>query len=131
MGLRPKLIIPLAALGLVRPLLSIFEVYERFEGPWDSVLVTAVIAAIWVGVVALRRVPSPFATLVAVSGLYGVFAIVLQRVVATFFVDSAPASLPMVAMVSIIVTNLIWGAVLGLVALAIRRAFNRDTPAAH
>ena len=52
----------MAALGLARPLLSILGAYESIEGPWGPVLVTILIAAIWVGLVTVGSVRSPLLT---------------------------------------------------------------------
>ena len=81
-GLRWTLIFFLAALGLVRPLLSITGFYDALGGdPWTPILITILIAVVWVGVVVTARAPNPLITLVLVGGLYGVFAILLQQVI--------------------------------------------------
>jgi hypothetical protein len=125
MNLRWGTIFALALVGLLRPLLSILGVYESFEGPWGSLLVTALIAAVWVGTVVVRRVPNPLVTLAAAGGMYGVFAILLQ-VTAALLGQIPEGQLPWGPLmtfgwVSILITNVIWGAFLGLVALALRR----------
>jgi hypothetical protein len=63
------LIFALAVLGLVRPLLSILGAYGSLERPWGPILVTIFIAAIWVCVVAVGRVPKPVLTLALAGGL--------------------------------------------------------------
>jgi hypothetical protein len=108
------LIVVLGAVGLVRPILSILGVSEGL--PWVSILATLVIMAIWIGVVVLRRVPHPFATLVFVGGMYGVLAMVLNVAIQGDF-----SKLPMAAIVAIPVTNMIWGAISGFIAVAIQR----------
>ncbi len=71
-------IVLLALLGLVRPLLSITGVYDSLGGGyWAPVLVTILVAAVWVCVVLVTRAPNPLLTLVAAGGLYGAFAILL------------------------------------------------------
>ena len=132
-SLRWGLIFPLAILGLVRPLLSILGVYGNFEGPWGPILVTIFIAAIWVGAVVIRGVPNPLVTLAVVGGVYGVLAIVLQQTMWNVFLEGppegAPPSVPimMIGWVSIIATNMIWGALLGVVALGVRRLLTPST----
>lgn len=124
---------PLAILGLVRPLLSILGVYGNFEGPWGPILVTIFIAAIWVGAVVIGGVPNPLVTLAVVGGVYGVLAIVLQQTMWNVFLEGppegAPSSVPimMIGWVSIIATNMIWGAILGVVALGVRRSLTSST----
>ncbi len=127
------LIFPLAILGLMRPVLSILDVYGNFEGPWGPILVTIFIAAIWVGTVVIRGVPNPLVTLAVVGGVYGVLAIVLQQTMWNVFLEGppegAPSSVPimMIGWVSIITTNMIWGAILGVVALGVRRLLTPST----
>jgi hypothetical protein len=120
------LVAALALLGLVRPLLSILGVYGRVGSPWLSLVVTVIIAAVWIGVVVVWRIPHPFLTLVLAGGLYGAFALVLQQFLARVLsFANAPETLPAFGVVSIIVTNLVWGAVLGAIAAGLRRARDR------
>jgi hypothetical protein len=116
----------------VRPLLSITGFYDALGGDtWAPALVTILIAAVWVGVVVAARAPNPLVTLVLVGGLYGVFAILLQQVIWNLVLGSvpegAPSSVPMVvtSWVSILVTNTIWGAFLGLLATVFGRLLPR------
>ncbi len=127
-GLRWGLIFLLAALGLVRPLLSSTGFYDALGGdPWTPILITILIAVVWVGVVVTARAPNPLVTLVLVGGLYGVFAILLQQVIWNLGLggvpEDAPSSVPVVVMswASILVTNAIWGAFLGLLATVFGR----------
>jgi hypothetical protein len=63
----------LAAVGLVRPLLTIAGVYDALGvGPVGPLIVTAIVAALWVGAVVATRAPNPLVTLVLVGTLYGV-----------------------------------------------------------
>jgi hypothetical protein len=133
--LRWGMIFALAILGLVRPLLSILGVYGRFEGPWGPTLVTISIAAIWVGVAVIGRVPNPLVTLAVAGGVYGVLAILLQQTMWNLLLEGppegAPSSVPimMIGWVSIIATNMVWGAILGVVALGARRLLTPSTKA--
>ena len=130
-SVRWALILTLAAFGLVRPLLSILGAYGSIERPWGPVLVTILISAIWVGVVAAGRVPSPVLTLAAVGAVYGVLAIVLQQIMWTILLDGppegAPSSAPilMISWIAIVVTNTIWGTLLGLLAAGVRSLLAR------
>ncbi len=93
--------------------------------------VTILIAAVWVGVVVIRRVPNPLLTLTAAGGAYGVFAILLQQVMWNVFLGEVPAEAPdsapvlVVSWVAIVVTNTLWGAVLGLVTTGLSRLLPR------
>jgi hypothetical protein len=131
MNLRWGTIFALALLGLLRPLLSILGVYESFEAPWGPLIVSALIAVVWIGVVVVQRVPNPIATLAAAGGMYGIFLILIQIVAALLGQipeGQAPwgrilitISLMTLGWVSILITNVIWGALLGFVALVLRR----------
>lgn len=80
-GLRWGLIFFLAGLGLLRPLLSIAGGYNALGGgPLGPPVVTAAVAALWVGIVVAAHAPNPFLTLTVAGVLYGVFAILLQQV---------------------------------------------------
>lgn len=125
----------LAAVGLLRPLLSIAGAYDALGvGPVGPLIVTAIVAALWVGAVVATRAPNPLVTLVLVGTLYGVFAILLQQVGWNLFLgdapEGAPSSGPVLAMswVSILTTNAIWGALLGLVATGLGRLLPRRAP---
>ena len=88
----------------MRPLLSISGVYDSLGGgPWASVFVTIMIAAVWVGAVVATRSPSPLATLAFAGSLYGVFAIVLQQMIWNLVLRGAPegtsSSAPVLTMV--------------------------------
>ena len=130
-SVRWGLILTLAALGLVRPLLSILGAYGSIEKLWGPVLVTILISAIWVGVVAAGRVPSPVLTLAAVGAVYGVLAIVLQQIMWTILLDGPPEGAPfsapilMISWIAIVVTNTIWGTLLGLLAAGVRSLLAR------
>jgi hypothetical protein len=136
-NLRWNLIVLLAVLDLLRPLLSITGVYDSLGGgPWASGLGTTMIAAVWVGVVVGTRSPSPLATLALAGALYGVFAIVLQQIIWSLVLggapEGAPSSAPVLVMswVSILVTNTVWGAFLGLLATGVCRLLPRRGTAA-
>ena len=85
------------------------------------VLITIAIAVVWVGAVVATRAPNPLPTLAA-GGLYGVFAILLQQIMWNIVLggvpEAAPSSAPILVIlwISILVTNTIWGAFLGLLA---------------
>jgi hypothetical protein len=92
MNLRWSVIVALTLFGLLGPLLGILGVYENFDGPWAPILVTVLIAAVWVGVVVVQRVPNPLVTLVAVGGMYGVFVMLFQIIGALLGSRDAGAS---------------------------------------
>ena len=55
--------------------------YLHVGGAVGHVVVTILIAALWVGVVVIGGVPNPLLTLVAVGAMYGVLAILLQQII--------------------------------------------------
>jgi MFS superfamily sulfate permease-like transporter len=125
----------LAAVGLVRPLLSIAGTYDALGvGPVGPLIVTAMVAALWVRAVVATRAPNPLVTLVLVGTLYGVFAILLQQIGWNLFLggapEGAPSSGPVLARswVSILITNATWGAFLGLLASGLGRRLPRRVP---
>jgi len=94
-------------------------------------LVTIFIAASWVGATVMGRVPNPLVTLTIVGAVYGVLAVLLQQIMWNLILngppEEAPASVPILitSWISIIATNTIWGAFLGLLAVGMRRLLPR------
>ena len=126
-NLRWGLIAVLGAVALVRPLLSIAGAYDLLGGAAGRVVVTILIAAVWIGAVVILRVPRPLLTLAAAGAAYGLFTILLQQVMWNLVLGEVPAEAPdstpvlVVSWVAILVTNTIYGAVLGLIATGIGR----------
>ena len=132
-NLRWGLIAVLGAIALVRPLLSIAGAYDDLflGGATGRVVVTILIAAVWIGAVLIRRVPNPLVTLAAAGAAYGVFAIVLQQTMWNLVLGKVPAEAPdstpvlVASWVAILVTNTIYGGFLGLVATVLDRLLPR------
>ena len=131
------LIVLLGTVGLVRPLFSIAGAYDALGGgALGPLVVTAIVAVLWVGIVVIRRTPNPLATLTAAGTLYGVFAILLQQVIWNLFLGGAPAEAPssapvlVISWIAILLTNTVWGAFLGLIALGLRRLLTQRGAAA-
>lgn len=77
-----NLVVPLAGLGLLRPVVTLLGVDDTIDGPWVLIVVTALVAVVWIVVAVRQDVKRPVAALAtagALSGLFGLFAIVLQR----------------------------------------------------
>ncbi|WP_438388782.1 hypothetical protein [Actinopolyspora saharensis] len=113
-------IVVLAVVGLVQPALGMLGVYTTLGRPWTPLVVAALIAVFWVATVVVRHVPHPLLTLVIIGGGYGVLAVVLNRVVWSL-AGLGQVSMPAGNMVSIVLSNIIWGALLGLIAVGILR----------
>jgi hypothetical protein len=130
-NLRWGLIAFLGAVALVRPLLSIAGAYDFLGGAAGRVVVTALIAAIWIGVVLIRRVPNPLLTLAAAGTAYGVFTIVLQQIMWNLVLGEVPTEAPdtapilVISWIAILMTNTIYGTFLGLVATVVDRLLPR------
>jgi hypothetical protein len=130
-NLRWGLIAFLGAVALVRPLLSIAGAYDFLGGATGRVVVTVLIAAIWIGVVLIWRVPNPLLTLAAVGTAYGVFAIFLQQIMWNVVLGEVPAEAPdtapilVISWVAVLVVNTVYGAFLGLVATVVDRLLPR------
>jgi hypothetical protein len=116
--LRWGLIAALAAAGLLRPVLSIVGAYDGRK-PWAPLVVTALIAVLWVAAVVRARVPRPVATLTLVGAGYGVLALLLNLALQPVL-DSAEL-IPVPGIIAMIGFSALEGAVLGVVAVALRR----------
>jgi hypothetical protein len=93
-NLRWGLIAFLGAVALVRPLLSIAGAYDFLGGATGRVVVTILIAAVWIGAVVILRVPRPLLTLAAAGAAYGLFTIFLQQVMWNLVLGEVPAEAP-------------------------------------
>lgn len=122
------LIIGMGALALIRPFLNITGLMENLGRPLGPLLITLLISLAWLAIVALNRVHNPLRTLVWTGVTYGVFAILLSALLSPLLEGhySGPLRSP-IATISVLITNTIWGGLVGLVALGIRKA----TPSTH
>jgi len=117
------LAIGLAALALIRPLMSMLGLLEKIGQPLASITVTIIISAIWIGAAVLLRVENPLKTLLYTGIIYGVFAIVISAILSPILEGrlQGPITNPF-AIVSVLLTNAIWGLVTGGIAIAIRKS---------
>ncbi|MEV4730443.1 hypothetical protein [Saccharopolyspora sp. NPDC049426] len=125
------LIVLLGAFALVRPVLNVTGGMDVLGRPVGPVLVTVVISAVWLAVVVWRRSERPVLTLTCAGLVYGVLAVVLSAVLSPI-VDgelAGPLATPGgIGVVMVLLVNAVWGAAVGLVALAAqsrRQAVNR------
>jgi hypothetical protein len=124
-----RLIFILALIQLTRPILSTAGVFDgiRPEGP---IIATVVIALIWIGVAVLGDVREPVKVLAMAGATYAVIGVAMAVVLQTFFTWSPEetASIPLLltaGLIGGIVVNVIWGALLGFVAIAIKKTAKR------
>ena len=110
-GLSWLLILGLASLSLLWPLTTLIGIGQG--APRALILIT-VIAVVWISVVGFGRVPRPVLTLTLTGLSYGV----ISMVVATFFggVDG-----PIWTVFAALFVDTFWGAIAGLLALAIQQ----------
>jgi hypothetical protein len=114
------LIIGLGALALIRPLLNITGLMDRLGRPFGPLAVTLAISLAWLITAVFVRVREPFLTLMFTGIAYGVFAITISAILSPILTGelAGPITNPY-AIVLVLVTNGIWGAAVGLVALGI------------
>ncbi|GAA4287035.1 hypothetical protein [Georgenia daeguensis] len=115
------LVLGLGAIALVRPLARITGADEPLGAPAGALALTVLVTVVWVAIVGLGRVPRPVLTLTLAGVAYGLAVIPLSAVASTTLTGAlqGPVAVPF-AIVPILVTNAAWGAVAGLLALAVR-----------
>lgn len=116
------LVIGLGALALVRPLMSTTGLLDLLGRPAAPIAVTVGISLLWLIIVVGTRVRQPFLTLVCVGLTYGVFAILLSAILSPLLTGElmGPATNG-VATISVLITNAIWGGIVGVVAALVQR----------
>lgn len=116
------LVFGLAALALVRPVMSMLGLLEKIGQPLASISVTIAISIIWIVVVVVRRVDQPHVHLTITGIAYGLLAIVTSAILSPILEGQlqGPITNPF-AIVSVLITNAIWGLVAGLIAAAISK----------
>jgi hypothetical protein len=124
-----KLIFILALVQLTRPILSTAGFFDNFR-PQGPIVATALIALIWVGATVIENVREPVKVLAMAGATYAVISIAMAVFLQTFFTWSPEetASIPLLltaGLIGGIVVNVIWGALLGFVALGINRVVKR------
>ena len=120
------LIVGMGAFALIRPFLNIIGVMDLLGRPFGPVAVTVLISVAWLAIVVLARVREPIWTLTFTGIVYGVFAFALGTILSPILTGelSGPIANPFIlpfAVTGILVTNALWGFVVGLAAWAIQR----------
>lgn len=117
------LVIGLSSLALIRPLMSMLGLLERIGQPMASITVTIIISIVWIVVVLQFRVDHPLKTLLYTGIAYGIWAILISAIVSPILTGQlqGPVTNPF-AMVSVILTNAIWGLITGWIATVVQRA---------
>ncbi|MEU4232069.1 hypothetical protein AB0F17_47920 [Nonomuraea sp. NPDC026600] len=109
------LIVGLAAIALIRPLFSMVGLSDTLGKPATPIVLTVAISLAWVLIVGLTQVRRPVLTLVLAGLLYGVVAVATSGLA----LRGGPAVI--FGSVSILITNLLWGAACGLLAVLLQR----------
>lgn len=117
------LIIGMGALALIRPVLNLTGVMAYLGRPQGPLLITLLISLAWLAIVVRNRVQHPLRTLVWTGIMYGIFAILVSALLSPLLDghSSGPLRNP-IAVVSVLLTNAIWGGLVGFIALAARKA---------
>lgn len=124
MRLHWPLILGLGALAMIHPLLAtIGSILGSKGNPALSIMLSLMISAAWIGVVGLTRVRRPVLTLVFAGLSYAVFSTVFSGMVSPLASGrlQGPLALPP-TIIGVLISNAIWGAITGLLALALQRA---------
>lgn len=123
------LIIGLGAFALIRPLTNILGLDEVLGQPGTVLLLTGTITLVWVLAVGLSRVSQPVLTLVAAALVYALGASLLSAILSPILDGEldGPFARPWV-FIPLLVTNAVWGAVAGVLALLVRQARGVATP---
>ena len=115
-GLPWLLIVGLSCLALLWPLTNLIG----FSGGAPrAILLVVIIAAVWIGVVGFARVPNPVAVLTLTGIGHGVITLIVSAIV-------GGATRPIWVYAMSLGVDAFWGAMAGLVALAIQAMIGRS-----
>lgn len=116
------LILGLGALALIRPLMKMIGFMEIIGQQFGAILMTILISLAWLVIVVKRKVPNPITVLVFSGMSYALFVIILSGILSPILLGNlqGPLTNPL-AIVSVFITNAIWGFVIGRIAKAIGR----------
>jgi hypothetical protein len=116
------LIAGMGALALIRPFLSVVGVMDLLGKPFGPLFMTAVISLTWLTIAVFGRVRQPVLTLVFTGVAYGLLAIALSAVLSPILTGAFQGPLfNRRAVVPVLITNAIWGGVVGLAAWGLQR----------
>lgn len=115
-----NLVLILSVFALIRPLMSIVGVTEIFGQPFTSLTLTLIISIIWILTVVAKKMESPIITLVMTGVFYALFAIILSAILSPIKLGElmGPLTNPF-ALVSVFITNIIWGGMTGVISWSI------------
>lgn len=116
------LILGLGTLALIRPLMKMIGFMDIIGQQFGAILMTILISLAWLVIVVKRKVPNPITVLVFSGMSYALFVIILSGILSPILMGNlqGPLTNPL-AIVSVFITNAIWGFVIGGIAKAIGR----------
>ncbi|MED3624442.1 hypothetical protein [Neobacillus thermocopriae] len=113
------LILSLGAIALIRPIMKITGIIHWFGSErFGSIFMTILISLIWLIIVVMKNCQHPVQILVFAGISYAVFATILSAILSPILHGQlqGPITNPL-ALISIIVTNSIWGLLIGVLAM--------------
>ncbi len=116
------LILGLGAIALIRPVMKMTGLMDLIGQQFGSILMTVAISLVWLFIVVKKKCKYPVRILVYGGISYAIFAIILSGIMSLILLGQiqGPLMNPL-AMASVIITNALWGMIIGGFVLAIRR----------
>jgi hypothetical protein len=112
------LILSLGALALIRPIARMTGLIYLIGGEGlGSIILTVLISIAWLTIVIRRNVYHPIRTLILAGVCYAVFSLIIGGIFSTTTFGELQGPLAFrYAIVSVLLTNAIWGLILGVIA---------------
>jgi hypothetical protein len=106
--------------------MSMLGLSEQIGQPTASITATIIISLVWIAIVVVLRVKQPVVTLLLAGVAYGAFAIVLSAIASPILGGQlqGPLTNPF-AIVSVLLTNAVWGFLAGITASVVMRVCQR------
>lgn len=122
-----KLIVCLGLFALARPIIKIFgDVFNYEVTPTVTLVITVVIALVWISIIVRLRVSRPVIVLALSGAVYGVVSILMAVIIQLTIPDlgDSEAKISVLLTAGLIATtifNFFYGAVLGFIARGIQK----------
>jgi hypothetical protein len=126
-----RLILSLGLLALIRPVIKLFgDVFDYRVSGLATILITAAIATVWIGITVKLRVKKPVIVLALSGATYAFLSIAMAVTIQLAFPDlgDGDAKIPVLLTAGLIATtvfNLVYGAFLGFIASLVQKAVNK------
>lgn len=125
-----KIAVALGLFALIRPIIKIIADFnDATVAPVATLIISVVIAAVWVCVAVQKKLVDPVKTLAAAGVVYAVSSILMAVIVQTLFPEhkdpeTSFAQLLTVGLIATTIFNSIYGAILGMIAKSIYKPKN-------